>query len=1706
MSNVKSTIVDYWKDDFVPLATAGKAILRELREDEAGGDLHRRILGSGSGSHLYFLSELAFQHERSVPLPAAVASQAKSVSKSLLMGLLPEASLAWMSVDHKLFLWNFDDQEDFVDLEMASRQSVVSVGIAKPKKGIFKEIVEWCLVVSTLDEVMLCALVVRDGKLRIVPTRYTLPSDDIPIVSVCGLSDGRIFMGGYDGSLYEFEYENLVSEGPQVPKTNEQRLKDYYDGTATGIRLNESSHAYQVMRNGKRALVSLLGGSERPQKCRKLNHSSRGFSAVAGMIVPDWLRKAPGALFGGANTGPLEKILHDAERQCLYTLSAQGFISVYDMRGKDLTVSASIDCDALARQYLSAVAKGHMFSPSSSIDFVGGGSSAQAGVGGMDGARSILKLATDVKTRVLIPVSIHVVPRSDSSRLTLLAVTAGGLRYYLTSLPPSVNKSNLAPTNKIVMCHIRAPPPVDPSTGRINESMEERDAPGGVVPCLLPQVSVDSTSYADGHLFLALQKPHRPVGSSDMEVGNTIVGTNADFVLRKVVKKDGKIVRESPGGVTETVSLPAAILPGGRIMDSAAIGYSRSSPLMRLILHSQTPSDSELSVGLVPSYFPRVVRNLNDEKKSDEATPTTSVEVARSTALGNTLVSRPSRSGIALKVFSNFLLSRPLGYGITLHTALSRSTNASQERQYRISNRYGSGGFSSTAGEYFKKDKSLGVSDHHKSARLSSWLLCPSLVPLDEIALAHVLPPMRTIAVSVGGVHYFKRNTVLACLAEALMRAGPNVARDAHVVEFFNNFGPKQFCALAFMLAIGCGPSMGTNTVSESIKSRAYKAAFGNGGEPRLKRKPVIGDSRDSFVVQDSSSDALVPNGYEFTPSFLSEAVVLVTSRLLRPVWFKPAVVVTEGQTIKVAGSIAKKLPAKVEILLDDLTLEAVRSPLFTLMQLMQQYFRRAVEEVPGVGSTNSNQMDIDESSVLTGSMRYQGALRLHGNGSDVMSMDETTAIARLIEERNLHSLYRLISRAVQFLDLLSLLKRAQVMQDLPEVQWGLLHGLTMSQLVENRDGQERVESLLNSLVCNTKVVEGANVTLTADSERLAQSLTNQCFLYFSPGAGFSFLGFRTAYEAMNCSQMSPRRALLSHQTVEHFMKAAKYWTNAQLITGRFVHSGEAESYEQKVHLATQCDSPLARAASVLLKIGEYVAIVDICILTAANFRGGAAASLALGAQSTGFQWEKRLYHYSKTGKRSPSENGHTSSAATAIVVGSSVTAKDAISTCHAIILHHLLTVLKSPIHGNFTKSMVSACAASPDKDFKKAFYEFLVETKNESLLVKIDSPDVETWLDGKKDPHLKWQYYIAHRKYSEAGDFTWNLAIDVYQTLSLDDRILFLERSESSYNSAIVALRSQSAHDAITELDTRRILAAEHLDIARLQQRTLKAIESLGLGAELDEGKLHLLKSRLVDVSTLYNDYAAELELHDVCLHILRSCRHDYEPDKIEVLWQKIICQEILPCTTRSTASYNFLRTLAGDDSRAVKLLSADAQDNINPLFEDGLWLDRVKRVVIALGSELYGKGFEFIVPVVFMVMTLEGLRHALRASPSPPWPLQILLSIGVSFPNLLDSYEAIVEGEVRALMGRPDALRQFLSLKSIVELLEEWVNVALNGVTDNRAYRELSDTAVSDRLMSRIDEFKSSLEGLACRGGGDELQRVIDRLVRVEETIRRL
>lgn len=139
-------LADFWKDDFAPLEAAGRAVLHCLREEEAApdADLYRRIANSSTGFHSYFEDDskvsLQWKHVQSDPLPALLSQQLSTVQSHSLMGLLAPASLAWMSVDHKLYLWSFqrDSQEDsLLCFEIPSQQCIVSVGLVKPKIGEF---------------------------------------------------------------------------------------------------------------------------------------------------------------------------------------------------------------------------------------------------------------------------------------------------------------------------------------------------------------------------------------------------------------------------------------------------------------------------------------------------------------------------------------------------------------------------------------------------------------------------------------------------------------------------------------------------------------------------------------------------------------------------------------------------------------------------------------------------------------------------------------------------------------------------------------------------------------------------------------------------------------------------------------------------------------------------------------------------------------------------------------------------------------------------------------------------------------------------------------------------------------------------------------------------------------------------------------------------------------------------------------------------------------------------------------------------------------------------------------------------------------------------------------------------------------------------------------------------------------------------------
>jgi Nup133 N terminal like len=134
----------YWtSSDFGPLQHAGRAVVQELRqqEDEQGGkraDLYRRLAQSGSGTHLYFNSS-SWHHVQSTPLPPFVTQQlqehATVTSTFTCMGLLPEAQLAYVIINHTVYLWSFNNNSTFLSYAVPSQQTVLSVGIVRPRSG-----------------------------------------------------------------------------------------------------------------------------------------------------------------------------------------------------------------------------------------------------------------------------------------------------------------------------------------------------------------------------------------------------------------------------------------------------------------------------------------------------------------------------------------------------------------------------------------------------------------------------------------------------------------------------------------------------------------------------------------------------------------------------------------------------------------------------------------------------------------------------------------------------------------------------------------------------------------------------------------------------------------------------------------------------------------------------------------------------------------------------------------------------------------------------------------------------------------------------------------------------------------------------------------------------------------------------------------------------------------------------------------------------------------------------------------------------------------------------------------------------------------------------------------------------------------------------------------------------------------------------------
>ncbi|KAF9244625.1 nucleoporin [Melanogaster broomeanus] len=185
------------------------------------GDLLMAPGASSSASYSVFPDDyrVPFQKRRLVGIPDALFQYYNTTSVTSHMGLIPEIERVWISIDHKLFLWDYIEGQEissFVD----QPDVITHVAVVSPRPGVFVDEITSVMVICTPVSVLLIGLSMSSvlgsnnrphKEIKMYATDMSLATD-VEMTSVAGTRDGRILMcGSQDGSLYELHYQQSES-------------------------------------------------------------------------------------------------------------------------------------------------------------------------------------------------------------------------------------------------------------------------------------------------------------------------------------------------------------------------------------------------------------------------------------------------------------------------------------------------------------------------------------------------------------------------------------------------------------------------------------------------------------------------------------------------------------------------------------------------------------------------------------------------------------------------------------------------------------------------------------------------------------------------------------------------------------------------------------------------------------------------------------------------------------------------------------------------------------------------------------------------------------------------------------------------------------------------------------------------------------------------------------------------------------------------------------------------------------------------------------------------------------------------------------------------------------------------------------------------------------------------------------------------------
>ncbi|KAH9252971.1 hypothetical protein BASA81_009127 [Batrachochytrium salamandrivorans] len=212
-----------------------QAVDLDLNPGRNGGDLVRLLKPTNmapSKKNLLATQAYLAQQQQQQQREAAVASQfeiSPLVNRALpegiqiaianaecdaTMGLFCEIHRVWVIVDNLLFLWDYTQPGNAYETysNKKNNQLLVSVSLCKPKadfssSSTYQGKPDFLLVLTTFIDVTLLRLDRTGASWLIQDTGIACNTDGTMMRQTVGTTDGRIFLAGENGSLYELVYE-----------------------------------------------------------------------------------------------------------------------------------------------------------------------------------------------------------------------------------------------------------------------------------------------------------------------------------------------------------------------------------------------------------------------------------------------------------------------------------------------------------------------------------------------------------------------------------------------------------------------------------------------------------------------------------------------------------------------------------------------------------------------------------------------------------------------------------------------------------------------------------------------------------------------------------------------------------------------------------------------------------------------------------------------------------------------------------------------------------------------------------------------------------------------------------------------------------------------------------------------------------------------------------------------------------------------------------------------------------------------------------------------------------------------------------------------------------------------------------------------------------------------------------------------------------